>query len=156
MTVRKKHPIAAYHSGFSRLRRGVHCREFAEDISAADAGKRYGIASILFVFGLSPQTCERMNFVVIAKTGMAADDNVCAKHVASTEDYVPTNLAIRANVAALANYSARFDYRRGMNNDRHAAPCKTLQLDRSRRTTRTATLPTGKRQTRSRFQCCSF
>ena len=39
MAVREKHPVAAYHSGFSRLRRGVHCREFAEDISAAHAGK---------------------------------------------------------------------------------------------------------------------
>ena len=64
MAVRKEHPVAAYHSGFSRLRRGVHCREFAEDISAANAGKGDGIAPILFVFGLCPQTCERMNFVV--------------------------------------------------------------------------------------------
>jgi hypothetical protein len=80
-----------------------------------------------------------MNFVAIAKTCMAADDHVCAEHVASTEDYVPTNLAIRANVAAVANYSARFDYRSGMNNGRHVAPYKTLQLDRSRRTTRTVT-----------------
>jgi hypothetical protein len=136
MAVRKKHPIAAYDSGFSRLRRSVHCREFAEDISAANAGKRYGIALILFVFGLRPQACERMNFVVIAKACMAADDNVCAKHVAGAEDYVTTNLAIRAYVAAVANDSARFDYRRGMNNGRHDALCKTLQFDWSRRTTR--------------------
>src|SRR4051812_13536344 len=29
MAVRKEHPVAAYHRGLSRLRRGVHCREFA-------------------------------------------------------------------------------------------------------------------------------
>jgi hypothetical protein len=69
-----------------------------------------------------------MNFVVIAKTCMAADDNVCAKHVASTEDYVPTNLAIRANVAAVTNYSTRFDYRRGMNNGWHDALCKSVVI----------------------------
>lgn len=37
--------------------------------------------------------------------------------------------AVRANVAAVADHSARFDYRRGMNNDRHDAPNKTRQLD---------------------------
>lgn len=84
---------------------------------------------------LLPTTVDSPGFAA----AMAADDNVCAKQVASTEDYVPTNLAIRANVAAVANYSARFDYRRGMNNGRHDAPCKTLHLERSRRTTRTAT-----------------
>lgn len=146
MAVREKHPIAAYHSGFSRLRRGVHCREFAEDISAANTSKRYGIAPILFVFGLCPQTCERMNFVVILKACMAADDNICAKHVAATEDYVRANMAMRANIAAVANDRARFDYRRGMNKGRHDALCKTLQLDRSRRATPAAT-PTNVSET---------
>jgi hypothetical protein len=121
MAVRKEYAIAAYHSGFPRLRGGVHCREFAEGIAAANAGKRYGIAPILFVFRLCPQTGEGVNFVVIAKTRMAADDNVCANHVASTQDYVPTDLAIRANIAAVANYSARFDYRGRVNDGRHDA-----------------------------------
>lgn len=80
-----------------------------------------------------------MNFVVIAKTCMAADDNVRTKHVAGAEDHVPANMAIRADVAAVADYSARLDYRGRMNDGRHDALCKTLQLDRSRRTTRTAT-----------------
>jgi hypothetical protein len=53
---------------------------------------------------------------------MPVDDNICAKHVAGTEDYVPTNMAIRANIATVANYGARFDYRRGMNDGRHWNP----------------------------------
>ena len=68
---------------------------------------------------------EWMNFIVIANGRMAADDNVCAQHVARTEHYVGTDLAIRADVATVANDSARFDYRSGMNSGRHDAPCKT-------------------------------
>jgi hypothetical protein len=63
---------------------------------------------------------------VIAESCMAADDNVCAKYVAGSEDDVTTNLAIRTNVAAVADDRAWFDYRRGMDNGRHGAPCKRL------------------------------